>query len=252
MTPTSQGLLGQLGQLYGSGQGYPQQQVAGFSPDQLAAMGLTEQMTGQQQGYMNTAQGANQQLAAGQNPYVQAAQQANAGIAAGNNLDPSKNPALQQYLQAGMNPIISNYTNAVAPNILSNAITSGGLGSSGTQQAFNQAQQNLAQNLGTYTAGVIEPAYEAGLGQQMQAIGETTGLLQPQETAISQTPGLVSGAYTPTGQLMGVGTQQQQQGQNILNTIFGNQMAPYQMLGQAAGLLGPLAGGGSQNFTIGG
>lgn len=249
-------------------------------------MGGVEALTGQQQGISNALQQQNLALAQGQqnpylqqagqanqgllnNPYVNAAQQANAAIASGANLDPSKNTALQAYINAGLAPMISNYQQAVAPNILSNAITSGGLGSSGTEQAFSNAQSALANQMGNYTAQVIEPAYEQGLQQQMQAIGQTTGLLQPQEqgiqnlaglggqltqqqqNALSQGGALQQGAYNPSGQLGQVGQQQQQQQQNILNTLFGNQMTPYQMSQMGANLISALGGGGSQSFQVG-
>jgi hypothetical protein len=225
---------------------------------------------------MQQAYGANQGLL--NNPYVNAAQQANANIAAGGNLDAANNQALQSYINAGLNPMISNYTQAVAPNILSNAVTSGGLGSSGTAQAFQNAQSALANQMGNYTAQVVEPAYESALGQQAQAIGQTTGLLAPQEQgisnlsglagqqagaagqlpgtlspqqgAIAQTPGLQEAAYGPTSQLGQVGQQQQQQQQNVLNTLFGNQMTPYQMSQMGSNLISALSGGGGQSFQV--
>ena len=257
---------------------------------------------------LNTAQGALTGLATGQNPYmqqvaqgsqglmdnpyVQQAQAANAAIAGGANLNPASNPALQSYLQAGMDPIIQNYQQAIAPNIVANAVGAGGLGGSGEAQAFQNAQTALAQGLGNYAAGVIEPAYETGLGQQEQAIANTTGLLSPymqglqnlqglasqqagaagqlpaitqtqmgaataqpgmlspEQQAISQSPNLQQAAYDPSSQLQAVGTQQQQQAQNVLNTLFGNQMMPYQMNTQAANLVGALSGGGGQSFQV--
>jgi hypothetical protein len=301
MTPGQQGLMsGTELANYGL--------AAGQNPYIQQGQGVLSNIAGGGNQALNTAQGALSGLATGQNPfmqqvaqgsqglmdnpYVNAAQQANAAIASGANLDPSKNTALQAYLNAGLSPMISNYQQAVAPNILSNAVTSGGLGSSGTEQAFQNAQSALANQMGNYTAQVIEPAYEAGLGQQAQAIGQTTGLLAPQEQglqnmqnlaglqqgaagqlpgitqtqmgaataqpgmlspqqgAIGQMPGLVQGAYTPTSQLGDVGQQQQQQQQNILNTIFGNQMTPYQMSQMGANLIGALGGGGGQSFQV--
>lgn len=310
--PYAQGLTGQAQGLY-TGSGYPTQSVAGFSPDQLAAMQGVEGLTGAQTGLMLGTEASNYGLASGQNPavqtaqnaltgiatgqnpymqqayganqgllnnpYVNQAQQANAAIAGGANLNAASNPALQSYLQAGMLPMIQNYEQAIAPNILSNAVASGGLGSSGEAQAFQNAQSALAQGLGTYTSGVIEPAYQAALGQQEQAIQNTTGLLSPYEQGISnlsglagqqagaagQLPstldpqlaaiggmsGLVSGAYDPSTQLAQTGQTQQQQQQNVLNTLFQNQMQPYTMLNQGANLIGPLSGGGGQSFTVG-
>ena len=362
-------------QMYAPGQQYPQQQVAGFTPDQLAAMGLTQDLTGQQQGYLGQAQalnaalaggtpdigaglgaltgiatgqnpalqgaqGAYGGLASGQNPLIQGAQGALSGIASGQNpwmqqagqaaggllndpsvaaaiaanqniaqggmLNAANNPALQSYLQAGMDPIVRNYQQAIAPNILSSAVASGGLGSSGTQNAYDAAQQNLASQLGNYAASVVEPAYQQERGLQQQAIQAAPGLLAPSEQGISaltglagqqagaaqalpgtfnpqlaaasgltgiagqqagaatgipgmynpaqqaigQAAGLSQAQYGPAGQLLDIGQQQQQQQQNILNTIFGNQMMPYQMLTQAANLISPLSGGGGQSFQV--
>jgi hypothetical protein len=295
-----------------TGSGYPSQQTAGFSPDQLAAMQGVEGMTGPQQGISNATQMSNLQLALGMNPainqatgalsgiaggqnplmqqayganqgllnnpYINQAQQANAAIVGGANLDPSSNPALQSYINAGLAPMVSNYQQAVAPNILQNAVASGGLGSSGTEQAFQNAQSALANQMGNYTSQVIEPAYEAGLAQQQQAIQGAPGLLAPSETgisnlqglvgqqqqaasaipgmlspqqsAISQTPGLQTAAYGPTSQLGQVGQQQQQQQQNVLNTLFGNQMTPYQMSQMGSNLISALSGGGGQSFQV--
>jgi len=340
--PYAKGLTGQAQQLF-TGQGYPQQNIAGFTPDQLAAMGGIEGLTGKEQGYADLAQQQNALLAAGQNPYINQALQGAAGLAGGTpeiksaigalsglatgqdptyqritqaNLgllndpsiqaaiaenqktmsgyytDPSKNTELQAYLQAGMDPIVRNYQKAIAPNLVSNAMVTGGLGSSATQSASESAQAQLAQQLGDYSASVIEPAYQQERQLQQQAIGMAPGLLSPEEQAIAQqqglmglqttaagaipgmyqpqlaaqgqipgllapqqeaiygTPGLMQGAYQPYGQLLGIGGQQQQQAQSILDTLFQNQMMPYNMLQMGAGLIGPLSGGGSQGFQV--
>jgi hypothetical protein len=375
VVPYAQQQTGIASRLFGGGGGYPQQQTAPFSPDQLAAMQGVEQLTPEQQAYLNQAQAQNAALAGGtpdisaatgaltgvatgQDPFMQLAQQSLAGLAGGQNqainvgtqalqnlaagqnpnwqqamgaaqgmlndpsiqaaqranlatmqgqyLDPSQNKALQDYLNAGMAPIVANYQTAVAPNILSNAVATGGLGSSGAAEAFSNAQAELARSLGDYSAQVIEPAYQAERGLQQQAImgapgllapsqqaigqmgsllgqqagaaqglpgmlspqlqaaqgmagtlspqlqaaGQIPGMYGPQEQAISQAGGLAQGAYMPSEQLMGVGTQQQQQLQNVLNTAFGNQMMPYQMSQMGANLISALSGGGGQSFQV--
>lgn len=196
---------------------------------------------------LNTAQGALTGLATGQNPYMQqvaqgsqglmnnpyvnAAQQANANIAAGGNLDASNNQALQSYLNAGLSPMISNYQQAVAPNILSNAVASGGLGSSGEAQAFSNAQSALANQMGNYTAQVVEPAYESALGQQEQAISNTTGLLSPYEQGLSNLSGLAGQQASAAGQLPG-----------ITQTQMGAATAQPGMLSPQEGAIGQSAG----------
>ena len=141
---------------------------------------------------------------------LQAAQAANANIASGANLDPSTNKYLQSYYNAAAQPVIQNFQQAIAPNILGNAVAAGGLGSSGTQQAFSNAESNLGQQLGNLSANIYEPAYQQGLAQQASAIG--------------QAPGLAAGQYIPSQEL-GQAAQTLYGGANQLgntaNTLYG-------------------------------
>src|SRR5215831_2108639 len=113
--PYAKQLTNQAAGLF-SGSGYPQQQVAPFSPDQQAAMGQIAGMTDPQSGIIGAIERANQAIAGGQDPNINAALAANQQTISGKYLDPSSNPALQSYIQAGMDPIIANYTGAVEPN----------------------------------------------------------------------------------------------------------------------------------------
>jgi hypothetical protein len=94
--------------------------------------------------------------------------------------------------------------------------------------------------------------------QQAGLVGQQTGLTQQEQNLLGQQLGANQqqmAANQLLGQgaqnIIGIGGQQQQQLQNILNTAFGNQMTPYNMLGQAAGLIGPLSGGGGTQVTVG-
>lgn len=359
-----------------TGQNYPQQSVAPFSPNQQSAFDLISGLTGQEQNYSSAAQNANNLLATGQNPAIQqstnaltgiatgqnsalntaegslgsiasgqntalntaenvlggtalgqnpqlqqelsqsnalyndpsiaAAIAANQNIAQGGNLNADTNKALQSYIQAGLRPMEQAYQNVTEPTILSNAALTGNIGSPQEAQQQKLADSQFAQEIGDYTARVVEPAYETGLGQQETAIQNATGLLAPKEqatqnlgniagqqigaasslpgavntqvgaasalpgavntqigaasavpgqfnpqlSALGETPALTTNAYTPAQQQLGAGTQQQQQAQNVLNTIFGNQTAPYQYAQQGAGLVGALQGTGGQSFSI--
>jgi hypothetical protein len=199
----------------------PNQQVAPFTQDQLAAMGLSNMQTGGTQGAL------------------QGAQAANANIASGANLSPDSNPYLQQYYNAAAQPVVQNYEQAVAPNILGNAVAAGGLGSSGTEQAFSNAQSQLGQQLGNLSANIYEPAYEQGLAQQAAAIG--------------QAPALASGQYIPSQEMAGVGQQQQQQAQNVLQTGYQNALAqgmwPYTALQMFGPIIGQATGGSGTSIT---
>jgi hypothetical protein len=212
----SKELTGEAQNLYSGA--LPQQSVAPLTADQQAAISDTQAETAPTTAALTSAQNAN------------------TAIASGANLSPSTNQYLQQYYNAAAAPTIENYEQAVAPNILSNAVASGGLGSAGEEQAFTNAQNTLGQNLSNLAANIYEPAYETALGQQATAIG--------------QAPALASGQYIPSTQLNTVGTQQQQQQQNVLNTAYANAMAPYNALSTQAGLISPLAGGSGSQVTV--
>jgi hypothetical protein len=212
----SKDLTGEAQSLYSGA--LPQQQVASLTADQQAAISDTQAQTAPTTAALNSAQSAN------------------SAIASGANLSPSTNQYLEQYYNAAAAPTVENYEQAVAPNILSNAVASGGLGSSGEGQAFSTAETNLGTQLGNLAANIYEPAYETGLSQQATAIG--------------QAPGLATAQYTPATELNTVGTQQQQQQQNVLNTAYTNAMAPYNALNTQSGLIGPLAGGSGSQVTV--
>jgi hypothetical protein len=199
----------------------PNQQVAPFTPDQLAAMGLTEQQAGGAQGFLNNAM-ADQNY-----------------MASGALLSPN-NPYLAQYFNAAAAPMIQNYEQAVAPNLLQNAAQTGTLGSAGSQQAFGNAQTALAQGLGNLGAGIYEPAYNQGL--------------QATQAAAQGAPALAQGQFIPSQELYGMGQQGQQQAQNVLNTGYSNQyqqaMWPFQELNFLGQGLGMAAGGGGSGTTI--
>lgn len=188
----------------------PNQQIAPFTNDQLAAMGMTEGLAGPESQFLQGAQ--NQQAA----------------TIGGQYLDPSSNPELQAYYNAAALPMVQNYQQAVAPNILGNAVAAGGLGSSGSQQAFQNAESSLAQGLGNLGANIYEPAYQQERQLQQQSAMGAGG------TAGAQ--------YLPSEQLGGVGQQQQQQAQTVLGTgfqnLYQNAMFPY----EASQMFGPMIG----------
>lgn len=224
--PVAQEFLGNAANTYFPGgqiapSPLPNQQVAPLTQDQLNAMGLSDAQTG------------------GTQSALQGAQSANANIASGANLNPQTNQYLQQYYNAAAQPVIQNYEQAVAPNILGNAVAAGGLGSSGTQQAFSDAESNLGQQLGNLSANIYEPAYEQGLQQQATAIG--------------QAPNLATGQYIPAQEQAGVGAQQQAQAQNVLSTGYQNQTAqamwPYTALQMFGPTIGQAIGNSGTSIT---
>lgn len=195
----------------------------------------------------------------------------------GNNLMSQKNPYLAAYANAADLPLIQNYQNAVAPNLLANFASNGTVGGSGQQQAFANAESGLAQGLASQNAQIYEPAfaqsqnlaaglYGQGLGAEQSLTGlglSNLGALQGQglgltQQAIGETPSLASGAYIPSQQLMQSGALGQNQAQNILNTgyqnLYNQATWPYQelnMLGQGLNQF-PQGSGTSTSTTHGG
>src|SRR5438128_1425090 len=88
----------------------PYQQVAPFTEQQMAGMADVSQQAGGAQGALNAAQ----------------AQQA--ATAGGAYLDPANNKALKAYYNAAALPMTQNYEQAIAPNIVADAVRSGGIG----------------------------------------------------------------------------------------------------------------------------
>ena len=208
-TPQAQGLL-QLPQTI------PQQQVAGFSPTQEAAMNLAFQGIGAFQPFIQAGQ---------------AAQTAGLGSAAAGadalrqmNFDPSRvQQFMDPYQQAVTQEAVKEIDRqaALAENQLAGqAVKAGAFGGSrfGIQQseaAANAANQQRAQqaagfaNIGKLTSGIGSTM--AGLGAQTQQLGQQD-----------------------VSQLLGIGGLQQQLAQTQLGTQYQNQlnqmMEPYRRL----------------------
>jgi len=305
--PYAQGILSDASSLYGpafGGGGFPQQSVAPLDPTQQEAFQQFQDLYGNlsqigqglggvggqlgdlqsQLGGLQGQLGGYSQYAgnlAGQNVYpgLGQAQSQLGNFMSGQYASPATNQYLQDYYNAAAAPVIANYQQAVAPNILANAIGQGGLGSSGTASAFDAAQANLGTSLQDLAANMYEPAYQQGMQQMQTAIGMEPGMAQAwygplqqqlgiagQQAGLNQQQmagnqqmanlyGQLGGLNTLQSQaaqnILGAGGQQQQQAQNVLNALYQNRMMPYQMLGQAAGLIGPVTGGGGTSVQVG-
>lgn len=200
----------------------PQQQVAPLTPQQLQSMNMVSQQSGGTQGFLNAAE--NQQL-----------NTINGGMLGPNN------PYLAQYFNTAAQPMIQQYEQATAPNIVSNAAQTGTIGGSGQAQAFNNANTSLAQGLGNLAAGIYEPAYAQGV--------------QNQQAAAQNAPNLATGQYIPSQELMQSGQVGQNQAQNVLqtayNNLYGTAQYPFQELSQLGGALGQAGGGAGSTLQIG-
>ncbi len=162
--------------------------------------------------------------------------------AQGGLMNPSSNPYLKQYYDAAAQPMISEYEQATAPNIVKDAAQTGTVGGTGQTEATRNANTSLATGLGDLAANIYEPAYNQGL--------------QAAEAAVGGAPSLASGAYIPSQMMQQSGAVGQNQLQNQLNTAYGNLNAqsqwPYTELNQLAGGLGAYPGQGNSKVSVGG
>lgn len=223
-------------------QQYSGPQVAPWTPDQLAAQGITQQLQGQ---YQPT-------LANATNLATQSAQQGNASFNQANQYIPQAAQTIQNSLapsQAQMNPYINNvikdaqdqttqyWQNTVQPSINSQFTANGNFGSAANQRAQNLSSNQLTEALNSQSSAALAGAYgnaqQAGLagGQALGNLAQTQGGLGYEQGALGSQAAGTLGSLATTGQNLGlqgagtlynIGAQQQAQGQNNLTTAYNN------------------------------
>ena len=191
---------------------------------------LTAQQQQAMQGVSNLAQPTSD--------YLQGAMNTGNWMQSGALMNPASNHYLSGMYNAAAQPMISNYEQAVAPNILQQGATTGTLGSAGYAQNFANAQNQLSSGLGDLAANLYGNAYNTGLSATQNAMG--------------MAPTLANAQYIPTNQLFSSGQLGQQQAQNVLNTATSNlnQQAnwPFQAMGMLQSALQGL--GGQSGTTV--
>ena len=252
VTAPSEQMINQMQTMMGQPLTIPGQQVAGFSPTQLAAMQQAYQGIGAYQPYLQAA-GMGQQAAMG-------AAGAGVGALSGMQFDPSgiqqwEDPYQQQVTQEALKEI--DRQAAMAQNRLGGqAVGAGAFGGSrfGIQQSelargaqdlrsrriFEDLSRNYQQALG---------AMQAANQQQLQQ-GQAFGQLGQATSGISGAMAGLGGQAQAMGQsdvnqLMGIGGLQQQLAQAGMTAGYQNalnqQMAPYNQLGWGANILQTIA-----------
>ena len=252
VTAPSEQMINQMQTMMGQPLTIPGQQVAGFSPTQLAAMQQAYQGIGAYQPYLQAA-GMGQQAAMG-------AAGAGVGALSGMQFDPSgiqqwEDPYQQQVTQEALKEI--DRQAAMAQNRLGGqAVGAGAFGGSrfGIQQSelargaqdlrsrriFEDLSRNYQQALG---------AMQAANQQQLQQ-GQAFGQLGQATSGIAgQMAGLGGQAQamgqSDVNQLMGIGGLQQQLAQQQYDVNTANlaalQNAPFQQLSTGAGILQQLS-----------
>ena len=234
----------------------PEQQVAGFSQPQLAAMNRAMQGIGAYQPFLDAAQASQAAALGTTGAGVQALGQMN--------FDPSRAQAfMDPYQQSVTNEALKEIDRqaAMAQNQLAGkAVQAGAFGGSrfGLQQSetarnaqdlksrriFEDLSRNYQQAQSAAQAANTQRMQQAqqfgNLGKQTSGIGGMMAGLGAQTQQLGQ---------SDINQLMGIGGMQQQLAQRMFDTDTANvaamENAPFQRLSAGAGILGQLLPGGA-------
>lgn len=194
---------------------YPESTVAGQAPETLASQYL-----------------ATQRALAG-SPLQAGAQQLGYNTMAGNFL--GSNPYLNSMFQSATDPLVDQFSRAIAPSITSQFALGGRYGSGAHQGAITDAAGKLGQALGTMGAQIYGPAYESERARQQQMV--------------SMAPQLAAMDYTDLAQLAQIGGLREQRAQDLLNAEIARwdyqQNLPWNKIQQYNNLLMGGAGLGS-------
>ena len=230
----------------------PGQQVAGFSPTQMAAMQQAYGGIGAYQPFLDAAQASQAAALGATGQGIQSLGQMN--------FDPSRaKDFMDPYQQSVTNEALKEIDRqaAMAQNQLAGkAVQAGAFGGSrfGLQQSetarnaqdlksrriFEDLSRNYQQAQSAAQAANQQRLQQGSafgqLGQMTSGIGGAMAGLGAQTQALGQ---------QDVSQLMGIGGMQQQLAQTGLNTAYQNQLAqqnaPYQQLSSAAGILQQLS-----------
>lgn len=169
---------------------FPDQQTAGFTPDQLAAFQNVENSSGAAQNLAN----------AGTNYGID--------VLGGKYLTPDSNPYIQDLYNTEARGVTDQYANVVSPDIASQFAKSGALGGSAMGDAFDSARYSLGQNLNDLATQTFFGNYQNERANQM--------------SEQQMLPSTLQASYIPSEALLGVGQQEQQQNQTQLDTQYQN------------------------------
>ena len=239
----------------------PEQQVAGFSPTQQAAMQQAYQGIGAYQPFLDAAQQTQAAALGTTGAGVQALGQMN--------FDPSRAQAfMDPYQQSVTNEALKEIDRqaAMAQNQLAGkAVQAGAFGGSrfGLQQSetarnaqdlksrriFEDLSRNYQQAQSAAQAANTQRMQQAqqfgNLGKQTSGIGGMMAGLGAQTQQLGQ---------SDINQLMGIGGMQQQLAQRMFDTDTANvaamENAPFQRLSAGAGILGQLLPGGAGTQVV--
>jgi hypothetical protein len=152
------------------------------------------------------------------------------GVKAGTNAYAGANPYLESAIEKAQL--------GTAGNLAKINATSGSFGNSGIQEVGARQMGEIASNMRMQDYGMQQQLAESGLNRDMQAQQINAG---NKLNALQIAPTYGNQAYTDASQLMKVGGQMQDQGQQVKDFSYqqfqDQQNAPYKQMGAFGGLL---------------
>lgn len=220
--------------------GNPSASVAGFTPMQQQAMGITQNVAngtnfGGASNVNNAAGNYTSNLLSG-NTDANPASSAFNKFASGSMLN---NPYESGALDAANNAITRAYQTATAPGTASAFEGAGRYGSGAYNQAVSQNQQDLATQLGNTDAGLVNSMYQTNMGNMLSG---AQGLSGQQTAALSMAPNTVNSINGAATNLYNMGGNQQALQQQQIN-------APWQLLNNYSNLIQGQYGGNTSTTT---
>lgn len=238
-------VFGAASQTFQDFAGNPSSSVAGFSPMQQQAMGMTQDVAnGTNAGgaaALNNS-GANYTTNLMNGAYLNSnpANAALSGIANGSELNPNSNPYMQGMANAANTNIINAYQTATAPQTSSQMEGAGRYGSGAAANAQNMDQQGLATQLANAQNNLYGSMYQTNESNQLNAaqqLGTNYNTAAQQQLQGSyNAPNMVNSINGSISNLYNMGGNQQALNQAQIN-------APWTLLNDYSGLVNGNYGG---------
>lgn len=240
--PYLQNVFGGAQNAYNQYASDPSSSVAGFTPQQQQAMGLTQSIAngtnaGNASAVNNAAGNYTTNLVNGD--YLNS-NPGNAAFSQFANGSMNNNPYMQGMANAAADSITRNYQTTTAPQTTSQMEGAGRYGSGAMMNAQSQNQQNLATQLGNSMNNLYGGMYQTNMANQLQG---AQGLSSNYNTAAQQqlagaanAPNVVNSINGAISNLYNMGGNQQALNQSQIN-------APWQLLNNYSNLIQGQYGG---------
>lgn len=214
-------------------QAYAGNLVAGLTGDQQQAADMIRNQAGNT-GLLDAGTGYVQSVLAGGGPRNQYA---------------GANPYLDQMIANAQGDVVNQYQNATLPGLMSQFNAGGAYGGSAHQQAVNQANTTLANQLGQISTGLRSADYDRQVGIEEGYLGRQQ---DAQMGALGAVPGLNQAGYLGAQMLGQQGSIEQINNQAQLDSAYNQYLDQRDWSANQLGVLGNILGtvqGGSSSMT---